>query len=118
MRRCIFYHISFPSKEQLIEIVQKRFKDHAVFTQSFIDAVVNHFFEIRSLPLKKKPATAEFLDWINLLSSLGLNEKDIKSIENIKYEQAEVLALSFSILAKTNEDFALLEKKFGIKSIR
>jgi MoxR-like ATPase len=116
LRRCIFYHIPFPSKEHLRSIVQKRFMDRVGFTQSFIDAVVNHFFEIRNLPLKKRPATAEFLDWVNLLYSLGLNEKDIKDIEKIKYEQAEVLALSFSILAKTNEDFSLLEKKFSSKN--
>ncbi|UCH95177.1 MAG: MoxR family ATPase [Candidatus Aminicenantes bacterium] len=106
LRRCIFYHIPFPSKEELKEIVQKRFFAYPDFTAEFIEAAIEHFFEIRDQALKKKPATAEFLGWVQVLRSLDLQVKDIKD------GQTEAFALSFSILAKTREDLAMLRKKY------
>lgn len=106
LRRCVYYHIPFPLREQLKEIVQKRFGERADFTPGFIDAAMDRFFEIRELALKKKPATAEFLGWLRILQSLNLDAKDIKT------GQVEAFALSFSILAKGSEDFALLKAKF------
>lgn len=106
LRRCIFYHIPFPSQEELKEIVQKRFADYPDFTPRFIDAVIDRFFEIRDQALKKKPATAEFFGWIQVLKSLNLEANDIQS------GQVEALALSFSILAKNREDLALLRQKY------
>lgn len=58
LRRCVFYHISFPETAQLEEIVQRRFKDKPNFTADFIRSAIKHFYEIRKLALKKKPATA------------------------------------------------------------
>ena len=107
LRRCIFYHIPFPSPDQLKNIVQKRFREQPEFTSEFISVVIEHFEEIRSLALKKKPATAEFLAWIQMLQALKLDPKNLQS------GQAEALALSYSILAKTQEDLALLKKKFS-----
>jgi len=57
LRRCVFYHISFPSEVQLKEIVQRRFRNHP----EFIENAITHFSAIRKLALKKKPATGEFL---------------------------------------------------------
>ena len=105
LRRCVFYHIPFPSQEQLASIVRKRFKDYPDFTDEFIDAAIHRFFEIRELAMKKPPATAEFLGWVQVLKSLALDAEEIRS------GQAEALAISFSILAKTREDFTLLKKK-------
>jgi len=106
LRRCIFYHIPFPSAEHLKDIVQKRFSAYPEFTPEFISNVIAHFEEIRALAFKKKPATAEFLAWLRVLRALDLDPK------NLKAGQAEALALSYSILAKTDEDLALLKKKF------
>jgi MoxR-like ATPase len=107
LRRCVYYHIPFPMREQLKEIVQKRFGKQADFTPDFIDAAMDRFFEIRELALKKKPATAEFLGWLRILQSMDLDAKDLKT------GQAEAFALSLSILAKGSEDFALLKTKFA-----
>lgn len=108
LRRCVFYHIPFPSRDQLKEIVRKRFKSYPDFSEDFIAAAINSFFDIRKLALKKKPATAEFLAWLQVLRSLQLGPGDI----DIKTGKVEALALTFSILAKSREDFALLKKKF------
>ena len=105
LRRCVFYHIPFPSVEELTEIVKRKFKNAPDFTPGFIDAAVKRFFDIRELALKKKPATAEFLPWLRVLRSLDLDAKDILS------GQTEALIISFSLLAKSEGDFALLRKK-------
>lgn len=107
LRRCVFYHIPFPLREQLKEIVQKRFGKDSGFTPGFIDAAIDRFFEIRELALKKKPATAELLDWFRIMQAMDLDAKDLKP------GQVETFALSFSILAKSREDLALLKKKFA-----
>ncbi|GAK59823.1 ATPase-like protein [Candidatus Vecturithrix granuli] len=106
LRRCLFYHIPFPSAEHLKEIVQKRFQDHPDFTPQFIEAVIAHFEDIRKLTLKKKPAIAEFLAWIRVLQALEIDPNHPKP------GQSEALALSYSILAKTQEDLATLKRKF------
>jgi MoxR-like ATPase len=106
LRRCVFYHIPFPSRTQLKEIVERKFADQLDFTPGFIDVAIGRFFEIRELSLKKKPATAEFLAWLRVLRSMDLD------VNQLKTGQAEAFALSFSILAKSREDFALLRKKF------
>ena len=107
LRRCVFYHIPFPSPELLKQIVQRRFNRHPNFTPEFIDWAIEHFFEIREWARKKKPATAEFLGWIRILQSLELDLNDLKKGE------PEALALSYSILAKTQEDLAHLKDKLS-----
>jgi len=97
LRRCMFYHIPFPSEEQLEEIVKRRFGSRPDFTPEFIRGAIHairHFSEIRELPLKKKPATAELLAWITILKSLEVD------MENLKTGQEDKLSLSYSILAK------------------
>jgi len=106
LRRCVFFHISFPSEARLKEIVQRRFRNHPEFTPAFIESAITHFSEIRKLTLKKKPATGEFLSWISILKSLNPDMKNLSSPG-----QAELLALSYSVLAKSKEDLVLLKKK-------
>ncbi|MCP5050777.1 MAG: MoxR family ATPase [bacterium] len=107
LRRCVFYHIPFPQRSQLKEIVQKKFGRQSDFTSDFIDAAIDRFFQIRELKLKKPPATAEFLAWLRILRSLDLSAADLKS------GQVEAFALSFSILAKGVDDFARLKREFA-----
>ena len=104
LRRCVFYHIEFPSAEDLKKIINKRFNGDSVFEPNFVEKVVEKFEKIRALPLKKKPATAEFLNWIKILKA-----KDI-DIDNLKDGKAEAWMLSFSILAKNIDDLKLMKK--------
>jgi MoxR-like ATPase len=104
LRRCIFYHIPFPSHEQLTAIVEKRFAPYRDFTREHIEAAVEVFLKIRNADLKKRPATAEFLGWLQVLQALDLDPADIKT------GKSEALALTLSILAKSREDLEALEK--------
>jgi hypothetical protein len=56
------------------------------------------------LGLRKPPATAELLGWVQILRDLQIDVKELKP------GQAEALAFSYSTLAKTKEDFERLQQ--------
>jgi MoxR-like ATPase len=102
LRRCVYYHISFPEESQLKDIVSNRLKLSHQYTEDKISAAIQHFLELRKKNLRKPPATAELLSWINVLDQLKIDftipiaeqEDDIKG--KIKD--------SYSVLAKNKED--------------
>ena len=106
LRRCVFYHISFPDRARLREIVHDRLKISTAFTPEMLDNAIAHFEEIRGLAMKKKPATAEFLAWVRVLERMHLDAGKIKPGEE------ETLAFTYSILAKNKEDREILHKTF------
>jgi MoxR-like ATPases len=109
LRRCIFYHISFPSRDRLREIATRRLDlDHRL-TPQVLEHALDHFEEIRSLALAKRPATAECLAWLRVLQHLQVDPK------NLKPGQAEVLSLSYSVLAKNKDDLNRLGRAFRPK---
>ena len=70
LRRCVFFHIEFPTKQRLVEIVRNRRPAGAVycFDELLIEQVVDVFLALRDVSnLAKKPATAELLDWTEAL---------------------------------------------------
>ncbi|HYO91859.1 MAG TPA: hypothetical protein VEQ40_09490, partial [Pyrinomonadaceae bacterium] len=98
LRRCVFYHIAFPNRDRLKEIIQRRLRLDSAFTPQMLDNAILHFEKIRDLTLKKKPATAELLAWIRVL------EKRHLDVSRLKPGEAEALAFTYSILAKSRED--------------
>ena len=74
------------------------------FTSQMLDSAISHFEKIRSLPLKKKPATAECLAWLQILQRMTID------LQNLKPGDAESLVLSYAALAKTKEDIEVLER--------
>jgi len=109
LRRCVFYHIAFPDHDALKRIVMTRFGGHPeyqpVFTAEFVDAAVTHLEKIRQLNLKKKPATAEFLAWLSIVKTLGIDLRgDITA-------QRERLEMSYPALAKNKEDLAEMKRR-------
>ena len=107
LRRCIFYHISFPNRARLKEIVSRRLKPDDQFTAAILDNALQHFEEIRSLALQKRPATAECLAWLTLLQEMQIDPG------NLQPGQAEALSLSYCVLAKNKEDAAKVERAFS-----
>jgi MoxR-like ATPase len=106
LRRCIFYHISFPNRARLKEIVSRRLDPDDQFSSTALDNALKHFEEIRSQALQKKPATAECLAWLRVLQQLQIDPG------NLKPGQAEALSLSYCVLAKNKEDVAKLQRAF------
>lgn len=104
LRRCVFYHISFPDVDRLKAIVQRRLNENGKFTPEMLSHAIAHFQEIRDLGLRKPPATAELLGWVQILAKLQID------VEDLKPGEAEALAFSYSTLAKTKEDFERLQQ--------
>jgi MoxR-like ATPase len=110
LRRCVFYHIEFPDPKRLRLIVERRLGPKHPLSVEALDQALAHFQEIRKAGLARKPATAEFLAWLRVLSSMDLNPG------NLKPGQAEQLALSYCVLAKNKEDLAKLRKALEAKA--
>jgi MoxR-like ATPase len=102
LRRCVFYHISFPARERLKEIVQRRLRFDSNFTPQMLDHALQHFEKIRDLTLKKRPATAELLAWLKILDKRNID------VGNLQRGEAEALAFTYSILSKSKEDRDLI----------
>ena len=62
LRRCIYYHIQFPSRELLQNIVLRRLGEFAGGSSALFSSALDFFFELRKAQLRKIPATAELID--------------------------------------------------------
>lgn len=100
LRRCIFYHIEFPKRERLVDIVRSRagayVDNHAEFEKDALD-----FFEHLRSPasgLQKRPATAELLGWLIALKEMS------KDKANPMRDNAELLKSSLTVLIKNADD--------------
>ena len=59
LRRCVFYHIPFPTPCDCGRSSKRDSGRERTFSPSKLDAALEHFVAIRELGLKKQPATAE-----------------------------------------------------------
>ncbi len=100
LRRCVFYHIEFPDAARLRQIIGRRVRLSSAFSPDMLDAAIRRFEEIRKLPLKKAPATAEMIAWTQILDRLELDVRDPGA--------AETLAFSYAVLAKNEDDLKRL----------
>ena len=98
LRRCAFYHISFPDKERLAEIVDRRFGRASWFTPRRVGEAIDQFLKVRSLHLRKPPATAEFLSWMRILEEKGIEPGQVGR------GAREAIAFTAALLSKNKED--------------
>jgi len=99
LRRCVYYNIPFPSIERLKQIVSGRLGLYATDSSAFINDALELFDELRSLAsgLRKNPATAELLDWMNALRDMSGNAEN-------PLAERELALRTLSNLIKTAED--------------
>jgi MoxR-like ATPase len=73
LRRCVYYHILFPDQRRLQRIVEAHHGTLAAQGNPALAAIIDLFKRFRdpNLPLRKRPATAELLDWVQTLSELA-----------------------------------------------
>lgn len=114
LRRVVFYHIPFPEKKQLAEIVLSQIKsqidDGEQGLEAYLSYLIDKFMEIRQALKRKKPATAELLAWIRMLNLEGFIRQR-KDFDKLSAEDRETLQISYSVLAKNKEDLDVLIKK-------
>jgi len=92
LRRCVYYHIPFPDNARLTAIIERRFGK-----TDFLAQALKIFNRLRDSGLQKKPATAEFLDWLQVLTERYPEQKNL-----LQYKQA--LKNTLFVLVKTQED--------------
>lgn len=70
LRRCLFYYLEFPSREQLIAIINAHFPTSS---EKLVDAIINRFLQLRQTMSEdkgdsgKKVSTSELMDWFKVL---------------------------------------------------
>ena len=109
LRRCIYYHIEFPKKERLEEILKaNKFTD-----KELIDEGLKMFLKIRTtqenqnLLGDKLVSTSELLDWFKYLAFVSQNEIDKAKILK---DFADNTIPFYQALLKKNEDYNILSE--------
>jgi MoxR-like ATPase len=85
LRRCIYFHIEFPDKVQLEEIVQKHYPEGTPHHSQLLKSAIDRFLGLRSQQLYKKPGTSEFLLWWEALLHSDKTEEDVSSNKPLPY---------------------------------
>lgn len=103
LRRCVFYHITFPGSQHLQEILRQRLSDLKP-QENLIQAAVERFLELRALGgLEKKPGPGELVPWVRVLVRAGLDPEQLARtpLAELDYLNA---------LIKTRHDLELVQK--------
>lgn len=108
LRRVVFYHIPFPSEEQLLQILKVR-------TQGFNDEelrlLIGYFANLRgsrALKLSKPPATAELLYWVIALQKMDFPAYKLQDLKSLDRLEREMLRISHTVLVKNAQDMAFI----------
>ena len=103
LRRCFFHYIRFPERETMEAIIRVHYPDIKKRLAAEAMAV---FYEIREVPgLKKKPTTAELLDWLKLLMAEDLPPEALRAKDS-----ASLIPPLYGALLKSEQDLHLFER--------
>jgi MoxR-like ATPase len=102
LRRCIYYHIPFPEGKNLQAIVESRLSERIKNKNPFLKAALELFEKLRLEPLQKKPATAELLNWLMVLTTLYP-----KSNNPLAENRQKIESSIFNTLIKNKDDIAM-----------
>jgi MoxR-like ATPase len=104
LRRCVFHHIRFPEKENLLKIIESKLGSNENFGPA-----VDAFIEIRRRKdINKLPATSELIDWIKCLEEKGLLTRNVVDLKKVP-KVSETLGT----IAKSKVDVDILKKDFN-----
>jgi MoxR-like ATPase len=107
LRRCVFHHINFPAKAELLHIVKANLKLENIH----IETAIEKFLEIRKTNLAKQPATSELIDWIACLHQKDLLSGELQNWGQGNETYTKRLTETLGIIAKTRTDYETLKKK-------
>lgn len=110
LRRCVFFHIEFPDDTTLAEIMELKLFN---FTKTQTAAILQRFHQIRNVCSRKKPSTAELLQWATVLKQYDLQDRiRIDTIESPAEEEKKVWHSTYGLLAKDSDDLKRVKEKF------
>ena len=103
LRRCFFHFITFPDKVTMEKIVEVHYPD---IRKNLIQEALEVFFEDREVPgLKKKPSTAELIDWLKLLMADDIPDEILKS-----RDPNNAIPPLYGALLKNEQDVHMLQR--------
>ena len=103
LRRCFFHFINFPDRDTMRKIVDVHYPD---ISRDLVQEAMEVFFDVRSIPgLKKKPSTAELIDWLKLLMADEIPDEILKDRDPTK-----AIPPLYGALLKNEQDVHLLER--------
>jgi MoxR-like ATPase len=78
LRRCVYFHIPFPSKDRLRQIIDKRLGSVVGGMDNFVDNALDLFMALRATAggLRKSPSTAELLGWMLVMKNMAPDQKN------------------------------------------
>lgn len=109
LRRCVFHYIEFPEPTQLQDIVKLHFAE--INTNGQVMGIIDTFNKLRALPLIKRPATAEFIDWLKLLQQKNLLKEAQESYKKLPADIAAELNNTLGVLCKNANDLNLVKEE-------
>ena len=96
LRRCIYYNIPFPDQTRLEKIIKARLGTFA--NNEFLNKALEIFLQLREANLRKKPSTAELLNWLMVLRDM------YPDVDNPLMAHPESRLDTLSALVKKSED--------------
>jgi len=104
LRRCIYYHIDFPDRDRLFEIIVRRL-DISADDYKNIERRVDDFFQFQQFPnISKRPSTSECIDWIRVLQNDKLLGKSFFQLGQLIVD--DDLRKYLPVLIKGKDDLA------------
>jgi MoxR-like ATPase len=103
LRRCFFHFIRFPDAETMKRIIDVHYPK---LKPELVREALKVFFEIRDTPgVKKKPSTAELLDWLKLLMAEDIPADALRSKDATKS-----IPPLYGALLKNEQDVHMFER--------
>ncbi len=103
LRRCFFHFIRFPDADTMKQIVHVHYPK---LKSELVREALKVFFEIRDTPgVKKKPSTAELLDWLKLLMAEDIPAEALRSKDATKS-----IPPLYGALLKNEQDVHMFER--------
>ncbi|MDM8560599.1 MoxR family ATPase [Candidatus Parabeggiatoa sp. HSG14] len=97
LRRCIYYNLPFPEKERLEKIIEARLDTFP--NNDFLNQALEIFLQLRREgSLRKKPSTAELLNWLMVMRDIYPN------VDNPIATHPKCVLDTLSSLVKMKED--------------
>jgi MoxR-like ATPase len=104
LRRCIYFHIPFPDRRRLEEIITSRvpsLESDGVLCP-LLEEALDLFLNVRELDLRKPPSPAELINWVTALTASGARPD-----QSLKLAP-DALKRTITILVKTRDDIELI----------
>ena len=100
LRRCVYYHIPFPERDVLRDIVATRIGVSNPVSDEMVSDAIDLFGLLREdqAGLSKRPSIAELIEWLYVLPTVGA----VRGSTLI--DHPEVIRGTLSVLVKTSDD--------------